>query len=339
MGANVGDILFRRTIDFEYLSGKAIAIDAYNIIYQFLSIIRQRDGSPLMDRKGRVTSHLSGIFYRMARLLELNIRPVFVFDGPPPIFKERAIAAREEAKVEAERKIELARAVGIEEVKRWAQATARMTEEIKRSSERLLDGMGIPCIQAPSEGEAQAAYLAQKGSVWAVCSQDYDSLLFGAPRLVRNIGITGRRKLPGKEVYITISPELIELDKTLEQNKISRAQLIWAGIISGTDYAPGVRGVGPKKGLAAARRAKSLKDAFELVGAGKIYEENAKLYDEIFNFYSDPPVRDVEPKFKKPNKEKIISILVDEHDFLLERVEKTVDRILKEQSYGLKEWF
>ena len=49
-------------------------------------------------------------------------------------------------------------------------------------SKELLIAMGIAVVQAPGEGEAEAAYLARiKDKIYASVSQDYDSLLFGAP--------------------------------------------------------------------------------------------------------------------------------------------------------------
>ena len=54
----------------EHLANRRVAVDAFNWIYQFLAIIRQPDGTPLRDSKGRVTSLLSGLFYRTAKLLD-----------------------------------------------------------------------------------------------------------------------------------------------------------------------------------------------------------------------------------------------------------------------------
>ncbi|MEM3031201.1 MAG: flap structure-specific endonuclease, partial [Candidatus Micrarchaeia archaeon] len=112
MGVDLGGLATRREISFEALSGRSIAIDAHNTIYQFLSIIRQKDGTPLMDAKGRITSHLSGLFYRNARLIAAGVKPVFVFDGPPPHLKRVTIEERREAKEEAERRFHAARERG-----------------------------------------------------------------------------------------------------------------------------------------------------------------------------------------------------------------------------------
>ena len=190
MGVNLSPIVEAREIELEELRGKTIAIDAYNTIFQFLSIIRQPDGKPLMDSEGRVTSHLSGILYRTANLIEAGIEPSFVFDGKPNELKagtiEERIARREKAKLEYEEAL----AEGdMKKAFSKAQQTARMTPEILETSKQLIKLMGLPVVQAPSDGEAQAAYMCGKGDVYAAASQDFDSILFGAPLLVRNLSI------------------------------------------------------------------------------------------------------------------------------------------------------
>ncbi|MEE9594207.1 MAG: flap endonuclease-1, partial [Candidatus Hydrothermarchaeales archaeon] len=252
MGVQLTDLLAPETIGFEALSGKKIAIDALNTLYQFLSSIRQPDGTPLMDSTGRVTSHLTGLFYRNANLLEYGILPIYVFDGKPPKLKGRVVEARKRAREEARSKWEEARAAGrLEEARTYAQQSSRLTDEMLNESKQLLDALGIPHVQAPSEGEAQAAYMVSKGDAWGVGSQDYDALLFGSPKLVRNLTLSGKRKVPRKKEYVTINPELIYLTDVLSGLGITRDQLIDIAILIGTDFNPkGVGGIGPKKALA-----------------------------------------------------------------------------------------
>ena len=184
MGVNLSGLVEAKTLELTDLRGKSIAIDAYNTIYQFLSIIRQPDGHPLTDSKGRVTSHLSGLLYRTANLIEAGIEPTFVFDGKPHELKSGTISERKERREKAEQ--EWYKAIQDGDTKKAfskAQQTSRMTPEIQESSRELLALMGIPIVQAPSDGEAQGAYMCSKGDVWASASQDFDSILFGAPRL------------------------------------------------------------------------------------------------------------------------------------------------------------
>ncbi len=308
MGVALKKLVEGEKIRIEDLIGKKIAIDAFNWLYQFLSIIRLRTGEPLRDSKGRITSHLSGLFFRTMNLLKNGVKPVYVFDGVPPSFKEETIIEREKRKEEARK---LLKETG--DIK-YAQQTAELTDEMIKESKDLLDAMGVPYVQAPSEGEAEAAFLAKEGLVWASASQDWDSLLFGSPRLIRNLNITGRRKLPGKDVYITIYPELIVLSEVLERLGIRREKLILIGMIVGNDFMEGIKGYGPKKAYSLVK-SKTKKEIFEKFGWGKKEEK-------VYEFFLKPPTKKVSFEFKDPNWKKIERMLVDEHDFSPDRIEK-----------------
>ncbi len=339
MGVQISGIVPKKNIELIDLSGKKIAIDAFNTLFQFLSIIRDRmTGEPLRDSKGRITSHLSGLFYRTVNWLEVGIKPVFVFDGEPPEFKKKTIEAREEAKKEAKKKWEEAKKRG-EKAITYAQAAAQLSDEMVEDSKKLLDYMGIPWVQAKSEGEAQCAYMCKKGDVDIAGSQDFDALLFGSPRLVRNLSITGRRKLPRKEAYIEIKPEIIELKEVLSSLEINQKQLIIIGILVGTDYAPGVKGVGPKTALKLVKKFKTLDKILKNVKWEA--EVDAK---EILNFFLKPPITNkYKLQWKAPDREKLIEFMVEEHDFSRERVEKVVSKLQQAFSSGrqlsLKGWF
>ncbi len=337
MGVNLSDLVSGRTIEIRDLNGRTIAIDAYNTLYQFLSIIRDRfTGEPLRDSKGRITSHLSGLFYRTTKLMENGIDPVFVFDGEPPAFKKETSELRKEIRREAEEKLEEARREGdVEEIRRYAQATAKLTDEMIEQSKRLLMYMGIPVVQARSEGEAQAAWLVNRGKAWASGSQDWDSLLFGAGRMVKNLTITGRRKVPRKEDYIEIKPEVIELDSVLSELGVNREQLIMIGILIGTDYNPGgVKGIGPKNALKLVREHKTFERVFDHVKWE--FDVSPK---EIFEFFKNPPVEDREIERKKPDFERLKEFMLD-FDFSEERVDKTIERLKNaRKEEGLQKWF
>ena len=216
MGVDLGDVLPRRKVPLESLSNKKIAVDAYNTLYQFLAIIRGVGGEHLKDSSGRVTSHLSGLFYRNINLMELNIKLVYVFDGAPPELKAVEIERRRKQRDEARRQYAVALEAGdMASARKYAEASTSLRQDMVVESKQLLDAMGIPWVDAPSEGEAQAAVMAMEGTVDAVASQDHDSLLFGAPLLVRNITISGRRRLPSKNIFIEVEPETISLEETL----------------------------------------------------------------------------------------------------------------------------
>jgi flap endonuclease-1 len=332
MGVDLGDLITRRKISLEDLSGKAIAIDAYNAIYQFLSIIRGIAGEPLKDREGRITSHLSGLFYRTANLLENGIKPVYVFDGKPPSLKEAEIKKRMKIKEEAIVKYEEALKKGdLEEAKRYAQMTSKIGDSMVEDAKRLLDALGVPWVQAPSEGEAQASYMAIKGDVWGVASQDYDSLLFGSPRLIRNLTLSGKRKLPKKNVYIEVELELIELDKVLKELEINREQLVDIGILTGTDFNPnGIKGIGPKKALKIIKENEKLEFAAKKLNIVEEVEELIKIREIFLN----PEVSlDYRLEWKAPSINDVIGFLCHERDFSETRVKNALERIM----LGIKE--
>jgi flap endonuclease-1 len=326
MGVNLSDIVSGSHVKLSELRGKTIAIDAYNTLYQFLSIIRDRfTGEPLRDSNGRTTSHLSGLFYRTTKLLENGISLVYVFDGEPPKFKRKTTEARQAIRKEAEEKLEEARREGdVKKIRLYAQATSKLTGDMVTESKKVLGYMGVPVVQAPSEGEAQAAWLVNSGKVWASGSQDWDSLLFGADRMVKNLTITGRRKVPRKEDYIEIKPEVIELDRVLNRLGVSRDQLILIGILIGTDYNPrGVKGIGPKNALKLVREKADASRVFS--GIEWDFETSPQ---EIFEFFKNPPVEERGIEEKRPDFAKLRDIMLD-HDFSEDRVGKTIDRLKK----------
>jgi len=333
MGVNISDLVGenKKIVEIEELTGRKIAIDALNVLYQFISIIRQPDGTPLKDSKGRITSHLSGLFYRTMKLLQAGIKPCYVFDGKPPEFKKKTNQERRERREEARKKYEEALLKGdVEEARKWAQQGVKVDEDIIKDSKNLLEAMGIPFVQAPSEGESQAAFLCQKDDVWAAASQDFDSLLFGTPIFLRNITITGRKKIPRKNIYVDVKPEVIRLKEVLESLGIDRKKLILIGIMSGTDYNPGgISGMGPKRSLEMAKE----KDFDEIMSYIKENWNFDPTPDEILDFFLNPPItEDYSLSWESPNIEKIKKILCEKHEFSEERIESTLDKL--EESKG-----
>lgn len=321
MGVDLGDLIKREEIELHELANCIIAIDAHNTLYQFLSIIRQPNGTPLMNSKGRITSHLSGLIYRTTNLMEMGIKPVFVFDGKPPEFKQIALEERSLIKQKAEAAWMEAKAYGIEGFK-YAQAASRLTQEMIEEAKTLLKYLGIPVVQAPSEGEAQASYIVLNGDADFTASQDYDSLLFGSPKLVRNLTITGKRKLPSKNIYVDVKPERIELQEVLKELEITREQLIEIGILIGTDYNQGIKGIGPKKAL------KLIKKHGSIEGVLGELNQSIANWREIKEFFLNPQVTsDYEIRFNPPDSRGIKHFLCEEHSFSGERIDKILERL------------
>ena len=328
MGVKFKDIVSPEEISLKDLEGRTIAIDAYNTIYQFLSGIRQRDGSPLMDQNGNVTSHLSGILYRTASIVDKGIKPVYVFDGESHEHKAKTLEQRRAIKEEAMEKWREAKAAGnIEEARKFAIRTSRMSPYILESSKKLLDYMGIPYVQAIGEGEAQGAYMVEQGDAWAVASQDYDCLLFGAPRIVRNLTLSGGLS----------NLEYLELEKVLEELELSREQLIDVALMVGTDFNEGIHGIGAKTGLKLIRN-NSLEDVLVQKGITDVEVEP----DELREIFLKHEVNtDYEIKFKSAKKDKLIEFMCEEHGFSESRVLNVTDKLKKLSSTqkSLEDWF
>ena len=269
-----------------------------------------------------MTSHLSGLLYRNANLIEAGISPSYVFDGLPSERKTDTIKERGERRAKAAEEWEEAKREGdLERAFTKATQASRMTKDVVESSRTLLAHLGIPVVQAPGEGEAQAAYMALKGDVWASSSQDYDSLLFGAPRLIRNLTITGRRKMP-RGGYRTVDLELVELTKVLELNDITREQLVDVCILIGTDYNKGISGIGPKRAL---KLVKELEDMEAIFSKLDIRIEGYEEIRALFLEYERTDEYDL--GWKAPDRERVMEFLCEEHDFSADRVSSTLDRI------------
>ena len=346
MGLNIREIIPRRELEESELKDKIVCVDAFNALYQFLSSIRQPDGTPLMDSRKRITSHLSGIFYRNINLMDEGIKLVYVFDGKAPDLKYKTHKERESSRDLAKEKYEVAKDESdVEGMKRYSSQLLRLNSEMIEESKELLESMGIPVIQAPSEGEAQAAYMARTNTkVYASVSQDYDSLLFGVPILIRNLTVSRKRKTYSG--YVEIKQEVIELDKVLNVLEINLEQLICLGILVGTDYNPkGIPGIGQKKALDIVRKYKVPYEIFKSVEEQimGLPEEDRFDWQEIFSLFYKPRVENVNFEFKGFDEDKIKEILVQRHDFSEERVQKQIDKMkelkTKNQQKSLGKWF
>ncbi|WP_297217239.1 flap endonuclease-1 [Thermoplasma sp.] len=322
MGTDISDIVVSHDTSLKDQANQIFSIDTYNILYQLLSNVRQFDGMPLMDSHGNVTSHLYGIFYRTVNLIENKIKPVYVFDGKPSPLKNRTLSERqlmkEKAKVELEEAIER----GEENLRQYYSRINYITPQIVDDTKKLLGYMGIPYVDAPSEGEAQASYMTKK-NVDGVISQDYDCLLFGAKKILRNFAIYGRRKVPRKNVYRTIYPEYILLDETLTVNQINHDQLIDIGILVGTDFNEGIKGIGAKKALVLIKKEGNIRNVLRRLG------KEIENLDEIEDFFRNPPVIDVDFKFGQLDADGVEHFLCDEHDFSRDRIKDHLETLKK----------
>jgi len=345
MGLNFKDLTIKKETSINELANKILAVDTMNLLYQFLTTIRARDGTLLTDSHGNVTSHLIGIFNRTTKLMEHNIKLIFVFDGKPPEIKQKTKEIRAEIKKQAALKLKEAEKLGkVEEMYKFASRTTVLTPEMVEEAKKLLNYLGLPIVQAPSEGEAQCAYLIKKGDAYASISQDYDSLIFGCPLLIRNLSIEGRRKKAGRFAYQTIKPEILSLSENLNHLGLDIDQLITLAILVGTDYNPGgIKGIGPKTALKLVKEFPNNFDALFQKAGWQNSCPDLEWKEIFYTIKNIPTTDDYQIEFKSLDEKKLINFLVKKHDFSEERVKNKLKKLLKEkennQQKGLNSFF
>ena len=332
MGVALKDILVYKEISPDALQNKKIAVDSLNMIFAFLSSIRQADGQLLVDSKGRVTSHLKGLFSRCIYFRKKNISPIFVFDGVAPKLKEKEQQARREKRLEAQKNYANAKELGLlEESKKYAQGTSEITPEILTQCKELILAFGFSVVQAPSEAEAQGARLVRDKHAYALASQDFDSLLFQAPYLVRNFSISNRRKIPNTSVYKDTAIEFYSLEENLKELNVTHDELIYIAMMCGTDFNPGgIKGIGPKKALKIVKEYPNKPD--ELFKVLRWHDYFSFSWVEVFNTIKKMPSQELSQEKKEFNKEEIISYL-SSFDFDETQITKQLnDTIAKNKS-------
>lgn len=322
MGCNLKDLASPNPIQLADLSGERIAVDAFLTAYQFITSLRARgegkDGTYLRDSHGRPVSHLMGFLDRSAAMIEAGIDPVFVFDGRPHELKFETLAVRKERRVNAVEKWEAA--IEAEDWKAADKLGAQVvsyTPDMVQETQQMLDHLGVAWIEAPMEAEGAASVWCRQGQVAGVASQDWDVLLYGSPVMIRNLTSHGTKKF-GR----MISAERIVLTELLEEHEITQAQLVDLGIMVGTDFHPGIRGIGPKTGL------KLIKEhgTIEAVCEAKEKDVPERL-EEIRELFMNHPISGQLPPSGMVDEGALRKFLIDERDFSERRVERALDRM------------
>lgn len=333
MGLQFKELVIKKEISIQDLKGKILAVDSMNLLYQFLTTIRSPDGTALTDKHGKVTSHLIGLFYRTTSLMEEGLKLAFVFDGKAPEIKQKTWEKRSQIKVEALLKLkEAQKAENLDDMKKYGSRTAILTKDMIEEAKKLIQALGCPIVQAPSEGEAQATHLVKNGDAYACVSQDYDNLIFGCPLLVRNLSLEGKRKRAGKFAYEKINPEILSLKEVLTNLNLTLDQLRVLAILVGTDYNPGgIKGIGPKKALKLVQEnGENFEQIFKQAEWDKHYPDLA--WKELFNTIKDIPVTDeYKLEWKPVNEQEVYALLVEKHDFGADRVKVKLDKLLEKK--------
>ncbi|MAG46970.1 flap endonuclease-1 [archaeon] len=322
MGVKLPGILPVSTIEWNKLKGKKIGIDFSNCAYQFLSSIRNYDGTHLMDSKGRVTSLYSGLFFRSLNLMQKGIKICYIFDGKPPELKYQTQKKRRERKEIANEKYKQAKEEdNINQMQKYSKQVSYLNNEMVKESKELVKALGLPIIQSPQEADAQGAFCVERKDLWTFASSDSDCLLQGCPRLIPNLTLSQTRKLPGKK-FVYIQPYMIELKDVLKHLKINQDQLIVMGILTGTDYNPkGIPGIGPKKALNLVQQYKKFDSLFSKLEP----DFNWKKIYAIFK--SMPVMKNYQLKWKPIDEEKVKEILVEKYEFNKERIESALEKL------------
>ncbi|KAL1569877.1 Elongation of fatty acids protein 2 [Salvia divinorum] len=306
---------------FESYFGRKIAIDASMSIYQFLIVVGRSGTEMLTNEAGDVTSHLQGMFSRTIRLLEAGIKPVYVFDGQPPDLKKQELAKRYSKRADATEELNNAQETGNkEDIEKFSKRTVKVTKQHNEDCKKLLRLMGVPVIEAPSEAEAQCAALCKSDKVYAVASEDMDSLTFGAPKFLRHLMDPSSKKIPVME---------FEVSKVLEELNLTMDQFIDFCILCGCDYCDSIRGIGGMTALKLIRQHGSIENILENINKERYQIPEEWPYQEARRLFKEPSVlvNDDELKWSSPDEEGLISFLVNENGFNSDRVTKAIEKI------------
>ena len=327
MGCNLRDLTTPEDIDLAELRGKRVGIDAFLTAFQFLTTIRDRsptgDGGPLRDSKGRVVAHLMGILNRTTSMLSMGIQPIFIFDGQSPEWKADELAARRKRRLEAEAIHKQALEDGdYQTAQKMAQRIVHYSPEMIDDTKKMLDLLGVRWIDAAAEGEGQAAVMAVKGQLDIVATQDWDALLYGSPILVRNLMSHGSKR-HGR----TVKAQKINLQEMLDTHDLSREQLVDLAIMIGTDFHPGLKGIGPKTGIKLIKSLGTIEAICEEKG-----KEVPERLDEIREIFLNHPASEVAVEALKPGEVDVKGLthfLQEEREFSQRRMDAAFDALRK----------
>jgi len=262
-------------VAWDEVADSVVAVDAHNWLYRYLTTtVKWTNDAVYTTVDGEEVANLVGVVQGLPKFFEHDLTPVFVFDGGVTELKAAEVSERRAKRERAEeRRAEAEERGDAVEAARLEARTQRLTDVILETTRELLALLDVPVIDAPAEGEAQAAYMARRGDVDYAGSEDYDTLLFGAPLTLRQLTSKGQ-------------PELMDLDATLDRHGISLEQLIDVAILCGTDFNPGVDGVGPKTAMRAITEHGDLWAALETEGW------QVPDADRVRHLFRDPPVTD-----------------------------------------------
>ncbi|USZ70241.1 flap endonuclease-1 [Natronosalvus halobius] len=321
--AALRDIAVIESIPFSDVEG-VVAVDAHNWLYRYLTTtVKWTASGKYTTSDGTEVANLIGIVQGLPKFFEHDIIPVMVFDGGPSELKADEIESRRDQRETYEAQLERAREEGdTVAIAQLESRTQRLTPTIQETSRELLRLLDVPIVEAPAEGEAQAAHMARRGDADYVGSEDYDALLFGAPYTLRQLTSKG-------------DPELMDLEATLAKHDLTQEQLIDAAILIGTDFNEGVNGIGPKTAL------KEIAEHGDLWSVLEARGDHVEYGDRVRQLFRDPDVTD-DYEFETtldPDLEAARTYVVDEWGVDAGEVERGFERIEESVTQtGLDKW-
>ncbi|MFC7185533.1 flap endonuclease-1 [Halorubrum yunnanense] len=321
--ADLRDLAAIRDVAFEEIEGSVVAVDAHNWLYRYLTTtVKWTSDEAYTTADGVEVANLIGVVQGLPKFFEHDLIPVMVFDGAVTDLKADEVADRREKRERAEAKRAAAEERGdAVEAARLEARTQRLTDAIQETTRELLRLLDVPIVEAPAEGEAQCAHMASTGTVDHAGSEDYDTLLFGAPTTLRQLTSKG-------------DPELMDLAATIDELGLDRRGLIDVAMLCGTDFNEGVHGVGPKTAV------KAVKEHGDLWGALDARGAEIPNADEIRELFADPPATDVDVDVDvNPDVAAARAYVVDEWGVAADEVERGFERIEESQvQTGLDRW-
>eukprot|EP00922_Rhytidocystis_sp_ex-Travisia-forbesii_P063404 GHVS01094339.1.p1 GENE.GHVS01094339.1~~GHVS01094339.1.p1 ORF type:complete len:448 (+),score=74.87 GHVS01094339.1:81-1424(+) len=313
--------------EFGSFVGRTLAIDASMSLYQFMIAIRDTEShGTLTNEQGETTSHITGFLARAVRLLEYGIKPVYVFDGKPPILKGGELAKRKDKRDQAEKELEAAREAGdMEEVRKQIGRTVKVTKQHNEEVKKLLGYMGVPVVEAPCEAEAQCAELTKTGKAFATATEDADALTFGSTVLVRHLNFSDSKAKQNPILSI-------DLQVVLEELGLTMSQFVDFCILCGCDYCDTIRGIGAKTAYNLIKEHKDIETVIENIDIAKHPLPEHFPYKQAREFFHSPEViqgADIRVQWKDADNDGLIKFLVEENNFNAGRVDAYINRLKK----------
>lgn len=306
-----------QNVDNSKYKFKRIAIDISILIYKIIISVRN-SGADYTNQKGEITSHILGLFNKTIELLNYGIIPVYVFDGKPPIIKNKTLENRKQIRKKALEKLE--QATTDEDKIKYLKRSSTISKNQWDQCKELLELMGIPYINAPEEADSQCAYLAKVGLVDGVLTEDMDILTFGSTKIIRNLT---SHKVPTSE---------INLENILNHLNLNQEEFIEFCILLGCDYCQGIPELKPNVIYSYFSKNKNIEKTLQAMRKDNLDVPDELLYQETKKYFMNPTVNEVNLenlKLKEPNYDILLLKLVNNYGLIKFLIKQKLEKLKK----------